>query len=97
MTTLYVGIVVMQIAGVFACRSVKYSVFKIGFLDNRLILWSIILELIFVSIIIYTPFFQKIFNTTGLGWTEWGILFIFASLIFLAEELRKKLYCRRYS
>ncbi len=88
-TTLFVGIVVMQIANVFACRSEKYSVFKIGFFNNKLILWGIVFELIFASFIVYTPFFQKIFNTTGLGWNEWGILFVFMVIIFFLEELRK--------
>ncbi len=91
-TTLYCGIVVMQIANIFACRSEKYSAFKIGFFNNKLILWGIVFELIFVSAIIYTPFFQKIFNTTGLGWQQWGILFVFMVAIFFLEELRKKLF-----
>lgn len=90
MTVMFVGIVVMQIANVFACRSEKYSVFKIGFFNNKLMLWGIIFELIFTCGIIYIPFFQKIFNTTGLGWQEWGILFAFMVIIFFLEELRKK-------
>ena len=97
MTMVFVGIVVMQIANVFACRSERYSVFKIGFFSNKLIFWGIVFELIFASTIIYTPFLQNVFQTTGVGWADWGILFIFALLIFLAEELRKRLRCRRYS
>jgi magnesium-transporting ATPase (P-type) len=91
MTVLFVGIVVMQIANVFACRSEKYSAFRIGFFSNKLILWGIVFELIFASIIIYTPFFQKVFQTTGLGWKEWGILSVFMVIIFSLEELRKAL------
>jgi len=91
MTVVFVGIVVMQIANVFACRSEKLSAFKIGFFNNKLILWGIVFELIFTCAIIYMPFFQKIFNTIGLGWKEWGILFVFMVIIFSLEELRKKL------
>jgi hypothetical protein len=54
-----------------------------------------VFELLFAAAIVYVPFFQKIFQTIGIGWTDWAILFIFAPLIFLAEELRKKLCCRR--
>ncbi|MFA5275798.1 MAG: HAD-IC family P-type ATPase [Candidatus Omnitrophota bacterium] len=89
-TIVFVGIVVMQIANVFACRSEKYSAFKIGFFNNKLILLGIAFELIFTAILIYVPFFQKIFNTVGLGWQDWGILFIFMIAIFFLEELRKK-------
>jgi len=94
MTIVFVGIVVMQIANIFACRSEKYSVFKIGFFNNKLILWGIAFELIFASVIIYTPFCQKIFNTVGLGWADWGILFAFMIVVFFLEELRKK-YMKR--
>jgi magnesium-transporting ATPase (P-type) len=91
-TIVFVGIVVMQIANIFACRSEKFSAFKIGFFNNKLILWGIIFELIFTATLIYTPFFQRIFNTIGLGWQDWGILFVFMVVIFFIEELRKKLW-----
>ncbi|MFA5251142.1 MAG: HAD-IC family P-type ATPase [Phycisphaerae bacterium] len=93
-TMVFLGIVVMQVANIFACRSDKHSVFKLGFFSNKLILWGIVFELIFASIIIYIPFFQKVFQTTAIGWSDWAILVAFAPLIFLAEEFRKKL-CRR--
>jgi fructose-specific phosphotransferase system IIA component len=89
-TIVFAGIVVMQIANVFACRSEKLSAFKIGLFNNKLILWGIIFELIFTCAIIYIPFFQKIFDTIGLGWLDWGILFVFMAIIFFLEELRKK-------
>jgi magnesium-transporting ATPase (P-type) len=93
-TIVFVGIVVMQIANIFACRSEKLSAFKIGFFSNKLILWGIVFELVFASSLIYMPFFQKIFNTIGLGWKEWGILFIFMIVIFFLEELRKRVFKR---
>ncbi len=95
MTILFAGIVVMQIANVFACRSDKFSVFKIGFFNNKLILWGIVFELVFTAIIIYVPFFQKIFNTIALEWKDWGILLVFMILIFMLEELRKYYTSRR--
>jgi magnesium-transporting ATPase (P-type) len=90
-TMIFAGIVVMQIANIFACRSEKYSTFKIGFFNNKLILWGIAFELVFVAMLIYVPFFQKTFQTTGIGWADWVILLTFAVLVFFAEELRKKL------
>ncbi|MFH1239110.1 MAG: cation-transporting P-type ATPase, partial [bacterium] len=95
MTILFAGIVIMQIANVFACRSEKHSVFKLGFFDNKLITWGIIFELIFIGALVYVPFFQKIFNTIALGWKDWTVLFIFMSIIFFMEELRKKLFVKK--
>ncbi|MCX5633537.1 MAG: HAD-IC family P-type ATPase [Phycisphaerae bacterium] len=94
-TVLFVGIIVMQVANVFNCRSEKYSAFKVGFFSNKRIFWSIVISLAFTCILIYVPFFQKMFQTIGIGWTDWAILGIFSLLIFLAEELRKKLCCRQ--
>lgn len=90
-TVVFVGIVVMQIANIFACRSEKHSAFKIGFFNNKLILWGILFELVFTCVLVYTPICQKIFQTIGIGWQEWGILFIFMVVIFFIEELRKKM------
>ncbi|MDD5477800.1 MAG: HAD-IC family P-type ATPase [Candidatus Omnitrophica bacterium] len=90
MTILFVGIVVMQIANVFNCRSEKYSTFRIGFFSNMRIFWSIAISFIFTCVLIYVPFFQKIFNTTGLSSGDWVILFLFMLSIFAIEELRKR-------
>jgi fructose-specific phosphotransferase system IIA component len=95
MTVVFVGIVVMQIANIFACRSERFSAFKIGFFNNKLIFLGIVFELVFTCILIYTPFFQKIFQTTGLGLKEWGILLVFMVVIFFIEELRKALLRKR--
>ena len=95
-TMVFLGIVIMQIANVFACRSDRYSVFKLGFFGNKLIFWGIAFELLFAAAIIYIPFFQKVFQTTAIGWADWSILFVFALFIFLAEELRKKIFSNRY-
>jgi magnesium-transporting ATPase (P-type) len=88
----FAGIVVMQIANVFACRSEKYSTFKIGFFNNRLIIWGIVFELIFISLLVYVPFFQKVFQTIGLSWKDWSIMVVFMIIIFFLEELRKKIW-----
>lgn len=95
MTVVFVGIIVMQIANIFNCRSEKYSVFKLGFFSNGRIFLGIAVSLIFTMCIVYLPFFQKIFNTTAIGWKEWGILVVFMIFIFIFEELRKKIFYRK--
>ena len=94
MTVVFVGIVVMQIANVFACRSETLSVFKMGLWGNRLIFWGILFELLFTCVLVYLPFFQHIFNTIGIGWNEWGILVIFMVVIFFLEESRKRVLAK---
>jgi Ca2+-transporting ATPase len=90
-TIVFAGIVVMQIANVFACRSERYSAFKIGFFNNRLMLLGILFELLFLFALVYLSFFQRIFNTIGLDWKDWTLLSIFMLVIFFFEELRKRM------
>ncbi len=94
-TIVFAGIVVMQIANVFACRSEEQSAFKIGFFSNKLVFWGIVFEILFMLALVYIPFFQKTFNTIGIGLKEWGMLAAFMLVIFFLEELRKKLIRRR--
>lgn len=85
------GIMVAQIGNAFACRTERESVFKIGFFSNRLVLIGIVSELIIISIIVYFPLFQRMFNTYPLTFVDWAFLFTFTPIIFLAEEGRKYL------
>lgn len=91
------GIVVTQIGNGFACRTERESVFKIGFFSNRLYLWGILFEIALINILVYTPFFQRIFQLGPLSITDWAFLFIFAPVIFFADELRKFILRRKGS
>jgi sodium/potassium-transporting ATPase subunit alpha len=85
----FLGIVIMQIGNVFACRTQTESVFKIGFFGNRLILWGILIEILLSIFIIYHPWGNKIFSTAPLSLSVWLLLIPFALLVFFAEEMRK--------
>ncbi len=95
MTMIFAGIVVMQIANVFACRTEFKSVFAKGLFSNKLIIWGISFELVFIAALVYIPFFQKIFNTVPLSLADWGILFVFMIAIFFIEEGRKRLIAKK--
>jgi len=87
------AIVFSQVGAVFGCRTEHDSIFKIGLFSNRLVLMGIAVELVLLSLLVYTPFMHSIFNTAPLGCTELGFLIIWPPLILLADELRK--YLRR--
>jgi magnesium-transporting ATPase (P-type) len=83
------GIVAVQIGNVFACRTEKESVFKVGLLSNRLILIGIASEIALILMIVYLPALQRIFHTYPLGVLDWAVLAVFAPFILAAEEVRK--------
>jgi len=90
-TMIFVGIVVMQVANIFSCRSERLSAFRIGFWSNKLILVGIVFELLFTAVLMYVPLFQRVFTTTPLGFQDWLLLFGMMLVIFFMEEARKKI------
>lgn len=88
-TMCFAGIVASQVGNVFACRTERGSIFKVGFFSNKLVLWGIVSELTIISALIYTPFLQGIFGLAPIGLREWGLLVAFSPVLFLMEEGRK--------
>jgi P-type Ca2+ transporter type 2C len=94
-TMTFLGIIVMQIANVFACRTERASVFQVGFFSNRLVFAGIAFELVFAAMLIYIPLFQGVFGTAPVSLEGWLILFAFTPLVFACEEGRKAIVRRR--
>jgi sodium/potassium-transporting ATPase subunit alpha len=90
-TVTFAGIVLAQVANVFACRSDHLSVARLGWFTNPFILWGILTELIILALITYTPIGNEIFGTSSLPLWIYAPLLL-AALTFLAtEEIRKAL------
>lgn len=89
MTMVFAGIVMMQIANVYACRTEVKSALSMGLTSNSLVVWGILFELLFLILLIHMPFLSRIFNVVPLGIAEWGYLLIALLIVFAVEELRK--------
>ena len=94
-TATFLGIVILQVGTVFACRSFKDSIFGLGFLSNKLLVAGVVFELVLSAVIIYSPIGNSIFGTAPLSISVWLVLIPFSIGLLLAEELRK-FYVRRY-
>jgi Ca2+-transporting ATPase len=88
-TMFHAGVITTQIGNAYACRTERTSVFKIGFFSNRFLLVGFLVELTLISILIYVQPFQTIFEHGPLPLQYWGFLFLYAPVMFLAEEARK--------
>ena len=93
-TVVFLAIVSTQVGTVFAARTSRVSVFRVGLFSNRLVLWGVIFELIITAALIYVPILQSFFSTVPLGWVEWAIVAPFGPIVFLADEARKHLAYR---
>ncbi|MDI6791199.1 MAG: HAD-IC family P-type ATPase, partial [Thermodesulfobacteriota bacterium] len=94
-TACLTAIIITQAANIFACRSFRESVFRIGFFSNKLIFVGIASELVLQLFIVYHPWGNKIFSTYPISINIWLALIPFAFILFAAEELRKIMASRR--
>jgi len=85
-------IVITQIFNVFACRTVRTSVFTKGIFSNKFILLGIVSEIVLLLVIIFAPFASQTFSTAPypLYYVLWMIGFGF--IILFLEETRKYIY-----
>jgi Ca2+-transporting ATPase len=93
-TVTLAAIVACQDGNVFACRSERISIFRLGFFRNRLIWLGIAVEWALILSIIYVASFQKIFATAPLSPVQWLMLLLCPPLILMADELRKQIVHR---
>jgi P-type Ca2+ transporter type 2C len=89
------GVVATQVGSVFACRSDRISVFKIGFTTNRLVLLGIAGELTLLALLVYVPFLQRVFSTGPLDLVNWLYVFAWMPVLLFLDELRKAFLRRR--
>jgi Ca2+-transporting ATPase len=83
------GIVMAQVGNAFACKTHRQSVFKTGFLNNRLLLIGMVSMVVLQAVIVYFPPMQAVIGTGPLTLMDWAILALFAPTLFIADELRK--------
>jgi len=90
----FAGIVLAQSANLFACRSGRVSIRKIGVFSNRWIWFGIASQFLILSAIVYLPILQEIFGTYPLTIENWSLILVLAPLPLIAEEVRRHLTSR---
>ncbi len=90
----FITLILIEFFNAFNCRSLRYSVFKIGFLSNKWLLYAIGVTLAITISIFYVPFLQVIFHTYALSLKDWLIAVLSASTIFFVAEIYKLIVSR---
>ena len=83
------GIVAAQVGNVFACRTDRESIFRVGLFSNRLVLLGIAAEIGILVALILVPPFPYVFGLVPPEFAEWGLLLLFPPVVLLVEEARK--------
>ncbi|KAK3838504.1 MAG: PMR1-type calcium-transporting P-type ATPase [Linnemannia elongata] len=88
-TMTFTTFVFFDMFNALACRSEKKSVFSIGFTTNKMFNFSVMGSIIGQFLVIYMPFFQTVFQTEALTFTDLLGITLLTSSVFWAEEARK--------
>jgi Ca2+-transporting ATPase len=83
------GIVAAQVGNVFACRTERESLLRVGPASNRLVLGGVVAEIAILATLIAVPALRRSFGLAPLGPTEWGPLLCFPAVVLVGEEIRK--------
>jgi len=83
------GIVAAQVGNLFACRTDRESVFRVGLFANPLIWAGIVAEIAVLAGLILVPPLREVFGLAPLAFAEWGILLLFPPAMVLVDEARK--------
>ncbi len=80
-----------QLFNVLNMRSLKRSIFKIGFFSNKYVVASLTASVVLLAMVIYTPFFQDVFRFVTLSVIELVVIIILSSFVLWVGELYKYL------
>jgi potassium/sodium efflux P-type ATPase len=82
-------IVFGEIFLLFACRSLRVSMFKLGVFSNPLLWLGVIVMTIAQLLFTYAPLMNRIFKTAAIGSGEWTVILLSSLLLYLLFELDK--------
>lgn len=88
-TAAFVVMSFTQLFNLLNMRSLKKSVFKIGFLSNKYSLAALLISVVSLLLVIYIPFFQGVFQFVYLGTTELLVMVLLSSSVLWLGELYK--------
>ena len=91
----FLSMMFSQLFNLWNMRSIKRSIFKIGFFTNKYVNFDFLISIGFVILLLYLPPAAALFQFVPLGWVEWVLAIAVSSCVLWAGELYK--YLKRRS
>ena len=89
-TIAFTVLVMVQLFHALNCRSDRYSLFTIGWLTNKPLLWAVAGSAGLQALILLTPWTRDMFNLASFHLEHWALAFGLGLLPVLAMELWKR-------
>lgn len=78
-----------EIFYLFNCRSLRYSMFRIGLFSNRWVLLGVALMVFLQLLFTYLPAMNSAFGSQPIDLMEWGIIISASSIVYCVIEFEK--------
>jgi Ca2+-transporting ATPase len=91
-TMAFTTLVMYEMFNVINCRSLKYTVFRMGVFSNRKLIYAVAASIILQLLVIYVPPIQVAFKTTFLDILDWLIVIAVSSTVLIISQLKIKLF-----
>lgn len=88
-TMAFVTLSLCELFRAYTVRSERVSIFRLGIFSNRYMQYAVGLSLALMLMVVNVPFFQPIFNTHYLAWSEWLVVLGLGLIPAVAEEVTK--------
>ncbi len=95
--TALAAVVATQIGNLFAQRSSRVPILRMGVGGNRLLWWGIGSELVVIAAIVYLPFLNHVIGTAPFPPVTWLVLIVGIPLLPIADEVRRMVGSRRHA
>jgi magnesium-transporting ATPase (P-type) len=88
-TATLLTLIMFEVSNAFNFRSLYSSFFKTSLFRNTLLIYAGAASILATVAIMYIPFLQKIFETTGLPWYTWLVTAIISLSIIVVVDIAK--------
>ncbi len=88
-TACFIVLACSQLFHSFNCRSMRDSIFTLGFLTNTKLIWANLISFALQISVVYIPALQSIFKTQSLTAFDWMLVLVISSFPLLAMEIVK--------
>jgi Ca2+-transporting ATPase len=88
-TMAFVTLSLCELFRAYTVRSERQSIFKIGIFSNKYMQYAVLASIGLMILVVSIPFLQPIFNTHLPNPREWAVIFSFAIIPAIVEEVTK--------
>jgi P-type Ca2+ transporter type 2C len=91
-TMVFTSVVIFEAFIAIQMRSDEISIFRLGFFKNKYLIYAICISLTAQIFVLYAPYISIPFQTKPMNFIQWGISLTPPLVIFLIENLRKRVF-----